>query len=177
VVQKLNEERAALALAREAALEREREAEAAKMRFETALEEAREKQRHAMTVEARDLMDRLRRAREELRSAQARLRSKRVDADALREAERAIERVTGEVAIGGPLDALVHAPAEEPRAAVQPALLRKGRRVWVPRLRAEAEVIELRAILSFPSATTPATSAGSAWTTGSRWPRHSSTGR
>jgi DNA mismatch repair protein MutS2 len=142
VVQKLNEERAALALAREAALEREREARETKLRLETTLAEAREKQRQALTVEARDLMDRLRRAREELRSAQMKLRSKRIDAEGLREVERAVDRVTSEVAIGGPLDALVHEPAAEPRAAVRTALLRKGQRVWVPRLRAEAEVIE-----------------------------------
>jgi DNA mismatch repair protein MutS2 len=142
VVQKLNEERAALALAREAALEREREAQETKLRLEAALAEAREKQRQALTVEARELMERLRRAREELRGAQMKLRSKRLDAEGLREAERAVDRVTGEVAIGGPLDALVHEDAAEPRAAVRPALLRKGQRVWVPRLRAEAEVIE-----------------------------------
>ena len=144
VVQKLNEERAALALARAAAEEREREATAARDRLETAIEQAREKQRQALTAQAQDLMERLKRAREELRNAQTRLRSKRLDADGLRDAERVIDRVTGEVAIGGALDALVHEAAVEPRAGVHAALLRKGQRVWVPRLRGEAEVLEVR---------------------------------
>jgi len=143
VVQKLNEERAALALAREAALEREREARETKIRLEAALADAREKHQQALTASARELMDRLRRARDELRSAQMKLRSKRLDAEGLRKAERVVDRVTGEVAIGGPFDALVHEQAAEPRAPVRAALLRKGQRVWVPRLRAEAEVIEV----------------------------------
>lgn len=54
-----------------------------------------------------------------------------------------MERVAGEVAIGGPLERLVTKVDDEPREPVRAAELRKGLRVWVPRLRAEADVVEV----------------------------------
>jgi DNA mismatch repair protein MutS2 len=143
VVKRLHDERAALELARSAADEREREARHVRVRLEAELETARSREKRALSEEARELMDRLRKARDELRAAQARLRAKKVEPEALREAERAIERVAGEVAIGGGLERLVSNVDEEPREPVRGAELRKGSRVWVPRLRAEAEVVEV----------------------------------
>jgi DNA mismatch repair protein MutS2 len=149
VVKRLHDERAALELARAAAEEREAEARQAKARADAELESAKARARKMLEDEAAELMDRLRRARDELRDARARLRSKRADADAVREAERAIERVSGEVAIGGPLEPLVLgdgrtlAAPDEARGMVRSLELRKGSRVWVPRLRAEAEVVEV----------------------------------
>jgi DNA mismatch repair protein MutS2 len=61
----------------------------------------------------------------------------------LREAESIVDRVAGEVAIGGALEPLVARVDEGPREPVSPGDLRKGQRVWVPRLRAEAQVIEV----------------------------------
>jgi DNA mismatch repair protein MutS2 len=143
VVQKLHDERAALALARTAAEQREREAREASARLEAELTAARARGRRALSDEAGELLDRLRRAREDLRAAQARLRVKKIEPEALREAERAIDRVGAEVALGGALERLVSPPEEAPRAPVQGVDLRKGARVWVPRLRAEAEVIDV----------------------------------
>ena len=145
VVEKLNDERAALDLARQAADTREREAEAARVRFESAVEEARQRDRRTVTREAEALLVSVRRAREELRAAQAKLRSKKLDENDIREASRALERVASEVAIGGELESLV-LPAERtqaPRERVRTADLKKGSRVWVPRLRAEAEVLDV----------------------------------
>jgi DNA mismatch repair protein MutS2 len=143
VVKRLHDERAALELARSAADEREREAHHTRVRLEAELETARSREKRTLSEEARELMDRLRRARDDLRAAQARLRAKKVEPEALREAERAIERVAGEVAIGGGLERLVMRVDEEPREPVRGPELRKGARVWVPRLRAEAEVVEV----------------------------------
>jgi DNA mismatch repair protein MutS2 len=143
VVKKLNDERAALELARVSVEAREREAVEASGRLHAELALAKSRERRALSDEARELVDRLRRAREDLRGAQARLRSKKVEADVVREAERAIERVAAEVAIGGPLEPLLVGVDEGPRPAVNPAELRRGGRVWVERLRSEAEVIEL----------------------------------
>ena len=144
VVRKLHDERAALELARAAAERREREAEATAARLDAELAAAKNREKRMLSDEARELVDRLRRAREELREAQARLRAKKIDPEALRESERAIERVAGEVAIGGALEPgkdLV----EGPREPVRRTDLRKGSSVWVPRLRAAAEVIEVMA--------------------------------
>jgi DNA mismatch repair protein MutS2 len=143
VVKKLHDERAALELARTAAEQREREARTAGARLDAELASMKTREKRTLSDEARELVDRLRRAREELRAAQARLRAKKVEPEALREAERVIERASGEVAIGGRLESLV-VPMDEPaRGPISRAELRKGARVWVPRLRAEAEVVDV----------------------------------
>ena len=145
VVKKLHDERAALELARAAAEQREQEARVLRTRLEGELEMARSREKRALGEEARELMDRLRRAREDLRGAQARLRAKKIEPEALREAERAVERVAGEVAIGGALEPLVvgGGGGDVERAPVRALDLRRGARVWVQRLRAEAEVVEV----------------------------------
>jgi DNA mismatch repair protein MutS2 len=143
VVKRLNDERAALELARAAADEREREARVLQTRLEGELETAKSREKRALGEEARELMDRLRRARDDLRGAQARLRAKKVEPEALREAERAVERVAGEVALGGPLEPLMRNGAEPEREVLRAPDLRRGARVWVQRLRAEAEVLEV----------------------------------
>jgi DNA mismatch repair protein MutS2 len=143
VVKKLHDERAALELARAAAEEREQEARVLRTRLEGELETAQNREKRALGEEARELMDRLRRAREDLRGAQARLRAKKIEPEALREAERAVERVAAEVAIGGALESLVVNAREVERAPVRTTDLRRGSRVWVQRLRAEADVIEV----------------------------------
>jgi DNA mismatch repair protein MutS2 len=143
VVKKLHDERAALELARAAADEREREARQARVRLDSELEAAQRREKRTLSEEARELMERLRRSRDELRAAQARLRAKRIEPEALREAERAVDRVSREVAIGGALEPLVTKVDESPREPVRAPDLRKGTRVWVPRLRAEAEVVEV----------------------------------
>jgi DNA mismatch repair protein MutS2 len=145
LVKKLHDERAALELARSAAEDREREARQARTRLDGELEAAKSREKRALGEEARELMDRLRRAREELRAAQARLRAKKVEPESLREAERTIERVSSEVAIGGALEPLVTPIDEGPREGVSASDLRRGMRVWVPRLRAEADVVEVLA--------------------------------
>ncbi len=143
VVKKLNDERAALELARAAAEKREAEAHHAKTRLEAEIESARSREKRFLGEEARELMERVRRAREDLREAQAKLRTKKADAEVVREAERAIDRVAGEVAIGGPLAGLVSDVEEAPREALRATELRKGARVWVPKLRAEAEIVDV----------------------------------
>jgi DNA mismatch repair protein MutS2 len=111
-------------------------------RLEGELETARSREKRAMGDEARELMVRLRRARDDLRGAQARLRAKKIEPEALREAERAVDRVAGEVAMGGPLERLAM-DGEPQRELVRAPDLRKGARVWVQRLRAEGEVLEI----------------------------------
>jgi DNA mismatch repair protein MutS2 len=148
VVQKLHEERAALELAREAAKTREREADEARARLEAEIERAKDREQKMLSREAEALLEGVRRAREDLRGAQQRLRSKKLDEPSLREAARALDRLAADVAIGGPLEPLTLRENErrgvrEPRDEVRPAGLKKGMRVYVPRLRAEAEVVEV----------------------------------
>lgn len=143
VVKKLNDERAAVELARAAAERREAEAAELRRSLEGELRALREREQRHVSKEAEALLGAVRRAREDLRQAQAKLRAKRLDAAAAREAERAIDRVAAQVAVGGPLEptALVEPPP--PSAAPSAAPPKKGSRVWVQRLRAEAEVLDV----------------------------------
>ena len=142
LVKRLNDERAALDMARQAAEAREREAAVLKERLETELAEAKEREGRVVTREAEALLAAVRRAREELRAAQAKLRNKKLDEGSLREAGRMLDRVAGEVAIGGDLEHLVR-EGVTPRETIAQGELKKGMRVYVPRLRADAEILEL----------------------------------
>lgn len=144
VVKKLHDERAALELARMAADDRERQAEIARVRLEAELAAARSRESRLLSEEGRELLDRIRRARQDLRTAQAKLRSKKADPEAFREAARAIDKVAGDVAIGGAFEPqMTGREFDDPRGPVQLKSLRRGSRVWVQRLRAEAEVVEI----------------------------------
>jgi DNA mismatch repair protein MutS2 len=144
LVKRLHDERAALELARRAAEQDATESAALRARLAEELEVARVREKRVLSEEGAELLDRLRRARDELREARARLRARKADASTLREAERAIERVAGEVAIGGALESVVSSPSGQGEAPFA-GEVRKGARVWVPRLRAEADVVDVLA--------------------------------
>lgn len=149
VVKKLNDERAALELARSAAAEREREASDLRHQLDAELRAARDREQRQLSKEAESLLGAVRRTREELREVQARLRAKKLDLVSAKEAEKALDRVAAKVAIGGELEPLIlHGETATARDAaeagpvVDPSALKKGTRVWVARLRAEADVLD-----------------------------------
>jgi DNA mismatch repair protein MutS2 len=109
------------------------------------LRQARDRERRHVSKEAESLLGAVRRAREELREAQAKLRAKKLDAALVKEAQAAVDRVAAQVAVGGPLDPTALGAAAPPPSspAEGPPQLRKGSRVWVSRLRAEVDVLEV----------------------------------
>lgn len=143
LVRKLNDERRALELARAATETERQEAQRLRRQLESELEAARARERKFVTEETRQLMSAVRRAREELRQAEQRLRSRKLDQAGVREAARTIERVASKVAIGGELEP----PPEQPSTfGVSPLTaeeLRPGMRVYVPKLRGEAQVVDI----------------------------------
>lgn len=143
VVRKLNDERAALELARANAARREAEAEELKRALEQELRAARDREQRHLSREAEALLAAVRRGREELREVQQRLRSKKLDVATVKEAERTLDRVAGQVALGGALEPLVAKGEREDVAPLDASLLKRGARVYVPRLRAEAEVVDV----------------------------------
>jgi DNA mismatch repair protein MutS2 len=147
VVRKLNDERAALELARAAAAQREAEAEELRAALDVELRAARDREQRQLSKEAESLLGAVRRSREELREVQARLRAKKLDVSSAKEAEKALDRVAAKVAIGGELEPLIVRDAPSEGAGGGPvadaATLKKGARVWVPRLRAEADVLDM----------------------------------
>jgi len=145
VLKKLHDERAALALAREAAEARAREAEQTRAQLDAEVTAAKNRERRMLSEEAQGVMDRLREAREELRGVRARLRSRKIEAPDLREAERTVDRIAENLSVGGPLEPLMLPVSNEERENVSLRDLRKGARVWVQRLRAEADVVDVLA--------------------------------
>jgi DNA mismatch repair protein MutS2 len=144
VVKRMHEERAALELARAAAITREHEAEAARHKLEHETARLREREDRVVSREAEALLSSLRRAKDDLREAQSRLRAKKLDEAQLREAERAIDRVSAQMAIGGELERATRTGADDtPRRPLSAAEVKKGSRVYVPRLRGEADVVEV----------------------------------
>lgn len=150
VVRKLNDERAALELARAAAARREEEAAAVRRSLDEELTNARDREQRHLSKEAESLLDAVRRSRAELREVQAKLRSKKLDTASVKEAEKTLDRVAGQVAIGGALEPLLPSARSSDTMAVAAAVpgsgtLKKGARVFVPRVRAEADVLEVMA--------------------------------
>lgn len=142
VVRRLELERAGLELARADAERKAQEAEAARRELETEIEAVRRRESALLSRETENLVANVRRAKEELRSAQAKLRAKKVEAPTLREAERTIDRVASQLAVGGELESHLHRD-EPPRAQLGPSELKRGMSVYVPRLRFEAEIIDV----------------------------------
>jgi DNA mismatch repair protein MutS2 len=144
VVRKLNDERAALEIARADAERRAAEAEELKRALAGELRAAKDREQRLVSKEAESLLGAVRRAREELREAQARLRSKKLDLSLVKEVQASVDRVAAQVAVGGALDPSALAPAVAATAhAEAPAAIRKGARVWVARVRAEADVLDV----------------------------------
>jgi DNA mismatch repair protein MutS2 len=141
LVMRLESERLSLERARTelgkleaAVLERERSLEAEHQKLS-------QREKNAAEREGEALIGAVRRAREELRAAEARLRRPKLDAREVAEAARTIDKVASTVAVGGPLE-----PKKPPeRPAVVASDIHVGSRVFVPRLRTEAEVLEVLA--------------------------------
>jgi DNA mismatch repair protein MutS2 len=163
-VKKLNDERAALELARADAERRGEEAETLGRALAEELRAAKDREQRHVSKEAEALLGAVRRAREELREAQAKLRAKKLDLGTVKEAQVAIDRVAAQVAVGGALEPPTARSAAESRrlgggghlpmlGTPPPPLtvvadappLKKGSRVWVQRVRAEADVLEVLA--------------------------------
>ncbi len=142
LVEELGSERRALEAQREE-VEHERaalRAERAALEAEVARLAARD--RGAAQREADSLVAGIKRAREELRAAQARLRAPQLGAREVADAQRAIDKVAGTVAVGGPLEPAAATGEPPPIAAGE---IFPGMKVFVPRLRTDAEVLEVLA--------------------------------
>jgi DNA mismatch repair protein MutS2 len=146
LVKRLHDERAALELARSAAEHEASESAALRARLAAELDAAKAREKRMLSEQGAELLDRLRRARDDLREARSRLRAKKVDPSTVREAERLVERVAGEVAVGGALESVVSSVVGEGEGTSPLAgEVRKGTRVWIQKLRAEAEVVDVLA--------------------------------
>lgn len=147
VVKKLHDERGALELARTAAISRERAAAVREEELVREIARVRARQTEELTAEVEGLRAQVKKARDELRGALARIRSggpqgKRPDAAELAVAERTLDEIAAKIALGSELHRATRGP-DEGGTPVGDADLRKGTRVFVGRLRSEADVVEI----------------------------------
>ena len=145
LVRKLEQEWRALAIER-AGLEEERaKATSAREAAERELESMRSKERAHVSREAEQLVSMIRRTRDEVRTARSRIRSSSLDEATLEAARKVVDEAASKVAMGGSLEDAAGALPLAPRdvgVAPEAVQLRAGVRVHVPRLRADAEVVE-----------------------------------
>ena len=148
VVKKLHDERRALELARAAAETRENAAKVREDELVREIARVRARQSEELAAEVDALRTQVRKAREELRTALARIRGnnqgKRGDAAELSLSERTIDEIAAKIALGTELDRAGQSP-DEHGGPIADADLRKGTRVFVARLRSEADVVEILA--------------------------------
>ena len=141
LVEKLQRERAAVELAREA-VERELvEATREREALRRALEEAKLRDRAAVEKELEDFRRRLRAAKEELRHA--RDASRQNVADARAEGQATVDRLAREVALGGALERLPERDDRQSAPGLEPSKVVSGKRVYVERMPADADVLEV----------------------------------
>ena len=143
LVRKLNDERRALELAR-ASVERERSAiERRQRELEDELDRMRHREHKMISQETQSLLSAVKRARDDLRTAQQKLRAKKLTQETVREAARMVEQVAAKVALGGELEPPHHVDPAHTMTPLSRDQVRKGMRVYVPRVRGEAHVVEI----------------------------------
>jgi DNA mismatch repair protein MutS2 len=145
-LRRIQDEHIAAQMARHAAEQEHKEAQRVRVELEGQRNLQRAREQEKISREARELMDQLRRAREALRDAEARLRKKKVTDEDVRSNARAVEQVAQQLAIGGALaHTIARKPADEEgpaRRTPKPEELEVGRKVYVARLGATLEVLE-----------------------------------
>jgi DNA mismatch repair protein MutS2 len=115
--------------------------EAKRREYEALLAQAREQDRRKLSREADQLLGELRQARSELDSARSQLRQSERRGEDLAAAQHKLTAAAARVSVGSEV---AHALREEPAAngGGPPAVVRVGAKVYVPRLRADAVIVE-----------------------------------
>lgn len=141
LVRKLDEERSKVDRAREELDQMREELDEDRARLEAERERLGKKEVAAVDREAGSLIIEVRQARDELRAAKVRLRSAQLDARELAAVERQVDRAASAVSIGGRVESS-RADATD-RASFETGEIAPGMRVFVPRLKTDAEVLEV----------------------------------
>jgi DNA mismatch repair protein MutS2 len=143
VVNKLHAERAALEMAREAAQRATEAAQEKQRQLNAELLRLQGIERGILTDAGRELFDSLKKARTTLREVEGKLRGKPT-IDDLRDAARAIDVAAKRITALEESDPAPIVDIPTP-GAISPGVIRAGMRVYVPRLRTTAEVVEVLA--------------------------------
>lgn len=145
LVRDLEQERSRLQQAREQTEEELRKQQQLASEIERERKTVREKERNRLERQSAELVEELQEARALLRSTKQRLRGNPVDAATARELERAVDRAARPAAIGGKLQSALQRSSDSAEGAPRLQDLRPGTRVYLPRLAAKGEVVEVSA--------------------------------
>lgn len=145
VVRRLQDEERAARMARAAAEDEARNIARLRAELEGERNALRAREQQRLSREGSELLELIRKAREDLRTAQANVRRKKVDEATIRLAERAINDVAAQASVAGDIGRGL----ERAKATVGPARrparegeVIPGAKLWVPRLNATVEVLE-----------------------------------
>lgn len=120
----------------------EREAaEEARQAAERELELSRAREKKQVSREAAEVVEAVRRARVQIDQAQSVVRRRRVQAEDVATAKRALDDVAAAVAPGGVLAQAAAPPAPQSRPALEAELV-PGAEVWIPSLGGKGKVVE-----------------------------------
>ncbi|PIE06044.1 MAG: endonuclease MutS2 [Sorangium cellulosum] len=143
LVAKLNDERRALELARDAAERETRGLQNKRRDVELELDRLRNRERTMISEQTQSLLLAVQRARDDLRAAQQRLRAKKMTQETLKESAQIIESVASKVALGGALEPPDHSTSSDSMTPLSRNKLKPGTMVYVPRLHDNARIVDI----------------------------------
>lgn len=143
LVRRLEAQYDGLAKEREELAAERRAVQAERARVDEELRRSREREQRKLSEEGQRLLALIRESRDEVRAARTAMRKKDGDVALIEAARTAVERAAQRVG-EGELGAAIRReePAPERGVAASASTLTPGTRVWVPRLRAELEIVE-----------------------------------
>ncbi|MBK8173284.1 MAG: Smr/MutS family protein [Sandaracinaceae bacterium] len=142
LVRRLEEEWSALAITRKNVEEEQRQAADIREKLAHELVALQERGKSAISKETERLVSEIKRTRDDVREARARVKQKKLDEQALEVARKVVDSAASKLAMGGEFEPVVAREAEPDPANFDPSTLHAGMRVFVPRLRSEAEILE-----------------------------------
>ncbi|MFT3922001.1 MAG: Smr/MutS family protein [Myxococcales bacterium] len=119
-----------------------RRAEQARRSLESELEKQKARDKRALAQEAQKVFEQLREARHDLERVKKELKQQRLQPDQLRELGQRLNELSSKVQEPGQAALAGSAPAEPITSQLSPNALAPGKRVYVPRLRNEVEIVE-----------------------------------
>jgi DNA mismatch repair protein MutS2 len=145
VLRRLQDEERAARIARAAVEDEARAVARLRVELEAERNAVRVREQARLSREGAELVTLLRKAREELREAESRVRRKKPTEQELREADRIVQSVAAQVSVTGPIGRALEgtkATATPARRSARDEDIAPGAKVFVPRLNAHVEVLE-----------------------------------
>ncbi len=143
LVRKLESEHDAVRQSREAMDREQRQAAEVRERIEGELDKIKQRDKTRLSLEGERLLALIRETRDEVRAARQSMRKSPTDAGLIEAAKAAVERAALLAAEGGDIGSALAPEKVEPAGrAPQAEELAVGQRLFVPRLKAEVEIVE-----------------------------------